>query len=113
MLLKITGKNAELFQENLTAVLNIATVFCQRGHIPTPDEQTNAQQHGRYWWREGKKINLYSMGNDFWAWVQDGSEMETSVTLWFTYRYDRNNLMDALINLIHLRFPEDTEILEK
>lgn len=112
MLLKITGRNPERFQENLTAILNIATVLCQRGHIPTDIEQSDPPKHGRYWWREGQdRFHLYSMSNDYWAHIED--EGETLITLSFRYRYDRNGLMDALINLIHLRFPEDTEILEK
>lgn len=111
MLLKITGRSPELFQENLTAVLNIATVFCQGGYIPTEQEQDDPEGHGRYWRREDQRFHLFPSANNHWAHVQE--ETETSIVLSFRYRYDRNGLMDNLTNLLYLRFQENADLIQE
>ena len=104
MNINVQHPNPEVFQEYLKCVLNLACVVAGHGNIPTPEEQANPDQYGRYWWREDSCYNLYSLNNDWWAKVE--SETETSMELYFLYRYDRNGVADALCVLLQKRFPD-------
>jgi len=123
MQIKIKGKNAELLQENLTAVLNIATVVAQRGHIPTPVEIATPEQRGRYWYLNGRTFHLAGIANDFLANIREEGSFDYTgldnnsasvqyIVLEFSYRYDRGYaFFDALTNLIAARFRDDVEIV--
>lgn len=106
MTIKITGRNAELFQENLTAVLNIACVVAGHGNIPTEQDIQDPGRSGRYWYREtdhgANRFQLYPTSNDWWANIR--GEGENFIVLEFQYRYDRHGVAEALTNLLLIRF---------
>lgn len=110
MLIKITGQTPELFNENLTAVLNIASVIAMRGYIPSETDQANPQGAGRYWYREAgaPRYQLFPSSNDYWANVRH--EGENYIVLEFSYRYDRRRLCDVLAALILVRFPDVEDV---
>lgn len=112
MKIKITGRNAELFNHNLTAVLNIACVVAGRGAIPTDYDREN-QNGGRYWLREKEpnRFQLLPLGNDFWANIRD--EGENFIVLEFSYRYDRTQWFSELFPLLLLSmFNDDVSKVE-
>ena len=109
MTIKVQHPSRGVFQRYLECALNTACVIAGHGNIPTPEEQANPDQYGRYWWREGSRYNLWSVTNDWWANVQ--SETETSMELSFSYRYDQNGVADALCVLLQKRFPDFVTIV--
>ncbi len=93
-------------------VFNIASVFAGIGNLPTEMEIRNPMQYGRYWWREGNKIHLYSISNDWWAWITE--ETDESMTIQITYRYDKGGVSDAIMQAIGLLFQNNgVEIIEQ
>ena len=114
MPIKITGRNKELFDKNLAAVLNVACVVAMSGSIPNKREIEEPERWGKYWIREKDGTNrfqLYPASNDYWANIKD--EGENFIVIEFSYRYDRNGnaFSDALTQLIAVRFRDDVVVL--
>ena len=96
---------------NVPNVLNIACVFASFGNLPEQNDIENPKQYGRYWWREDNKIHLYSIANDWWAWII--GETDEFMIIQITYRYDRTGVADALMRAIALRFQNNgVEIID-
>jgi len=113
--IKITGRNSELFNENLTNVLNIASVICMGGKIPTQHDIDNAYKSGGWWCQTQTKYDLFPSVNNYSAFVQDEGENvngESYIVLRFWARYDRTNkkvsslcvLLDNWFDFVELVF---------
>ena len=102
MKIKITGKNPERFNENLTAVLNIACVVAGRGELPAPNDIETGS--GRYWMREEKRFQLLPINNDYWAHIR--GEGENFIIIEFLSRNDYAGISNALSGLILSRFTD-------
>ena len=59
MKIKITGKNADLLQEFLTSVINVACAIAWRG------------AENLYWNLDGDKYDLCPATNNYWAFVRE------------------------------------------
>lgn len=115
MLLKISGKNQELFDHFLTSIMNLACVAAMGGNIPNKDEIQTPRERGRYWFHEkengSNRFHLYPMSNDYWANVKE--EGENFMVVEFRYRYDREGsaFADALTQLLAVRFRDNATII--
>jgi hypothetical protein len=112
MEIKVFGKNKELFNTILERVLNIASVACMGGYIPSEYEKLNPEGSGLFWFKEENCFHL-GRANDHWGHIR--SQGEDFVVLEFTYRYDTagNPFATALCNLIATRFPDEVDICEQ
>jgi len=113
MKLKISGSSKERFEQNLTNFLNVATMICLRGHIPTQYDIDNAEKLGG--WHYHEKIGgvnrfqlLGAANNDWLNVIQEGGEYFVIVE--FSFRYDSDskkkesitNLMFAFFDFVEL-----------
>lgn len=110
MKIQITHPNPLIVHQTLNNVLNIACVVALGGFLPDEEEQRNPQRFGKFWYREGEKVHLAAISNDFWAWVTD--ETETSVTVEFSCRYSLN-FNDSLCQLLFIRFRPDIKLINE
>lgn len=98
MKIKITGKNADLLQEFLTSVINVACAIAWRG------------EDGSYWNFEADKYDLFPATNNYWAFVRERGE--NFIVLEFRYRYDNGSaLADAMCVLMKARFSDEIELI--
>jgi hypothetical protein len=112
MNIKITGRNKELFQENLKNILNVATVVAGTGTIPDEYDIENAETRGRYFVREKKKFTILGSSNNNWAHILE--EGENYIIIDFLTRYEKPNCekVNSLSNLILTWFDDCTELVE-
>jgi len=114
MKLKISGKNKELFKENLNSFLNVATMICLRGHIPTQYDIDNADRLGRWWYREDSggcdRYQLFGLANNDWLNVKE--EGENFIIAEFNFRYDGERKKKESITNLMLAFFDFVETVE-
>lgn len=114
MMLKIECNSTEKFDSTLEGVLNIACMVANSG-VPVPERELTLPEieRSRMWVYADKTYDLAPVSNSYKAHIK--GEGENMVILWFSYRYDRgrHGLMDALMRLLHARFPEETELIEE
>lgn len=97
MKIKITGKNADLLQEFLTSVINVACAIAWRG------------AENLYWNLDGDKYDLCPATNNYWAFVRERGD--NFIVLEFRYRYDSTGLADAMCVLMKARFNDEIELI--
>jgi len=110
MQIQITGKDAEQFKNNLTAVLNVACVVAMGGYLPTDQEKWGRQTPET----DGvNRFDLYPLVNDYRANIKE--EADTSITLEFSYRYDRGSgkFGEFLCPLLVWRFSDFVTIVNE
>ena len=97
----ITGLSLEMLQENISCVMNIATVVAGNGNIPDQWDIAAPENSGKYWYREENTFVIYGSANNWFAYVRN--ETDLSITVECSYRYDRRGVAAALSQLIALR----------
>ena len=114
MMLKISCDSKEKFDHTLAAILEISCMVANSG-IPVPERERTLPEieRSRMWCFANNSYDLAPVSNSYKAHVKDSGE--NMVVLWFVYRYDRgrHGIMDALMRLLHARFPEETELIEE
>lgn len=112
MELKITGYNKENFEENLTHFLNVATMICLKGHIPTQDDIINTRTHGMWWFKEtdNKRFQLLGSNNN---WLNIVSEGENFIVVEFNFRYDKYSHRKNTISRLMLEWFDFVDVVEK
>jgi hypothetical protein len=112
MMLKVFCGNKEKFDHTLESIMDIAAVVCSGGYLPTQRDK-NHPELGRVWTFKHPTYELVPVNNNYKAHIKDSGD--NMGILWFVYRYDRDRdgLMDALVRLLHARFPEQTELIEE
>lgn len=107
MKLKISGNTEERFDRNLTSFLNLATLICLKGIIPTQKEIDEPERLGKWWFLdEGKRYVMIGAANDYWANIREKGE--NYIVIEFSFRYDIDlkkkkavsNLMLALFDFV-------------
>ena len=89
MRIRITGRNAENLKENFDQFMNMATMICLKGHIPTPHEIENTERQGMWWCDrdgDGKSFSVIGSANNIWFHVRGKGEFFIEGD--FTFRYD-------------------------
>lgn len=105
MEIKIIGHNKERFEENLKNVLNVATLICLKGIIPTERDIATSETGGRWYIKEDGRYNLLPIANDYWANIK--GEGENFIVIEFNVRYDGDGKKKlALTNSILAFFSE-------
>lgn len=98
MELRITGRTAEQLKENFIQFMNLATMICLKGHVPTPHEIANAENQGMWWCdknSDGKSFSIIGTANNIWLNVRDKDEDFIDVE--FTFRYDGQRVKEKAI----------------
>lgn len=92
-LVKITGKNKEIFNHNLNSAINVAALCAKRGVLP---KEVEIQKEGGDWWvlnEEQKVYNLNPNSNNHQAFIREKGE--NHILLEFFYRSE-NKLINPL-----------------
>lgn len=99
MKLKITGNTPERFESNLKRFLNLSTLVCLKGYVPSQNE-IEKPELGRWWIleEENKRYQLLPSANDYWLNIREKGT--NYIILDFSYRYDSNfKMKNALCEL--------------
>lgn len=112
MKLKITGHNKERFEENLLNFLNMATLICHKGYIPTQYDIDNADRLGNWWSLDKEQNKYYILGGSNNIWLAILEETETSKTVEFSFRYDSKREKEFSISNVLLAFLDYVELVE-
>lgn len=102
MILKITGQDKERLDQNLNSFLNLSTMICLKGYIPSPEEMSSPQELGKWWIRETNRFILLPISNDYWLNIRE--EGENYILVEFRFRYDNDNKKKDSISLVLLAF---------
>lgn len=108
MKIKIIPKNKSRLEIILKEILDISCVVCSKS-IPTQKHIEDPKTFGKYWYRDGNKIHLYSIANNHWAYITE--ETNESLILEFKFRYDyQRKQEEALIRLIEVFFDNEVAV---
>lgn len=94
--MRISGKNAYQFQQNLQNFVNLACLISLKGTIPTQKDIEDAPTMGRWWYRDGDKYQLPGI------WLNIRAEGETYMDVEFNYRYDIQSVRKKAITALML-----------
>ena len=81
IILKITGKTEEQFQNNLENFLNVAAVICNGGYLP----EEHYRERLYFKEPESKRYQLSALNNH---WLNIKEEKRTYIIVEFNFRYD-------------------------
>ena len=107
MLLKIKGKNQEMFEETVTKVMNIACVAFRKGSIPTEEDMQEPQRTALYWYKNipDNRFELFQQSNNHHAFIKESGE--NFIVIQFHSRRDSDGVqVTSLSNLIVSLFDE-------
>lgn len=109
--LKLNAQSPEHLDNLMTGILNIASIICGNGYLPTDVERVNADL-GRVWvWQDNNTVDLNPITANYKAFVQ--ARAKNSITFRFQYRHeDVANLSKFMTILLNARFSGETEIVE-
>lgn len=101
MKLKITGRNKDNFDKNLTDFLNVATMICLQGTIPTEYYIKEAKNLGYWWFRENdSRFELLKAINNHKLIIRN--EGENFIIVEFNIRYDYDGKKKTTISELML-----------
>lgn len=107
-MLKIKGRNKELYERTLKSVLDITFVICTKGYFPTEWDIEKPERSGKYWLLEENynRYNIVPTNNNYWLNIKDKGE--NFIVLDFNCRYDKDNKKkNSLVNVITSFFDDD------
>ncbi|MEK6829077.1 MAG: hypothetical protein AABY15_03040 [Nanoarchaeota archaeon] len=104
MELKITGNTEERFNNNLKSFLNVATMICLKGNVPTQKDIDQAEALGRWWTLEEKNKRYQILGsvNDNWLNIRESGV--NYIIVEFNFRYDIDSQKKKAISNLMLAF---------
>lgn len=110
MKLKISGNTKEQFKKNTIDFLNLSTLICLKGSIPSNYDIETAERLGRWWIKEpdNKRFSLLGVFNNDWIHIIE--EAETYMVVEFHFRYDTyfqkeltiSQLMNAWLDFVEI-----------
>jgi hypothetical protein len=96
-MIKIKGRNKELYERTLKNVLDVTFVICSKGYFPTEWDIEKPERSGKYWLleEENNRYNIVPTNNNYWLNIKNKGE--NFVVLDFNCRYDKDNKKKNII----------------
>jgi hypothetical protein len=111
MKLKIFASNKERFESNLIRFLNLSTLICLGGSIPSQYDIENAENLGRWWIKEEDNNRFQLLGISNNDWVNIHEEGENFIIVEFNFRYDKGSYKKVAISNLMLAFFDFIELI--